>query len=67
MKRVERQALRQELEELKIQLIDQGCTKLRDAAKRDYETFVQVVQVCLLLGYTFSDEVIEIAGVSKGE
>ena len=65
MKRAERQALRLELEELKIQLIDQGCQKLRDAAKRDYETFVQLIVVATRLGMTFSGEVLEIAGLKK--
>ena len=40
MKRVERQALRLQKEELRIQLIDQGCKTLRDAFRRDYETCV---------------------------
>lgn len=47
MKRAERQALRPQLEELRIQLIDQGCTTLRDAIRRDHETFVQLIEVCL--------------------
>lgn len=67
MKRAERQALRQELEELKIQLIDQGCKKLRDAARRDHETFVQLIEVAVRLGNTFSDEVLEDAGLKKRE
>ncbi len=67
MKKAERQVLRLQLEELKIQLLDQGCTKLQDAARRDHETFVQVVRVCLLLGYTFSSEVLEMAGLPVRE
>lgn len=67
MKRAEKQALRLELEELKIQLIDQGCTQLRDASRRDHETFVQLIEVAVRLGNTFSDEVLEDAGLKKRE
>ena len=65
MKRAERQALRLHKEELRIQLIDQGCKALRDAFKRDYETCVQLIEVGTRLGTTYSDEVLEIAGLKK--
>ena len=65
MKRVERQALRLQKEELRIQLIDQGCKTLRDAFRRDYETCVQFVEVGTRLGKTYSDEVLEIAGLKE--
>ncbi|MBA2679090.1 MAG: hypothetical protein H0U76_11930 [Ktedonobacteraceae bacterium] len=65
MTRAEKRAYRQQMEEYKIALIDQGCKTLRDAARRDHETFVQLIDVCMLLGHTFSDEVLDIAGKQR--
>ncbi len=65
MKRAERQALRLHKEELKIQLIDQGCRTLCDAARRDHETFVQLIEVSRRLGTTYTDDVLERAGLQK--
>ena len=49
MKRAERRELRLHKEELKVQLIDQGCKTLRDAFRRDYETCVQFVALGMRL------------------
>ena len=65
MKRAERRELRLHKEELKVQLIDQGCKTLRDAFRRDYETCVQFVALGMRLGKTYSDEVLEIAGLKE--
>ena len=63
MKRAERNQLRAQFYELKIQLIDQGCKTLRDAVSRDYETFVQLVRIGIQLKCPFTDEVLEVAGI----
>ena len=65
MKRAERRELRLHKEELKVQLIDQGCKTLRDAFRRDYETCVQFGALGMRLGKTYSDEVLEIAGLKE--
>lgn len=59
--------LRAQLEEVKIQLLDQGCKTIRDAIKRDEEAFVQMVDICLALGDSFSDEVMGIYHKLSGQ
>jgi len=57
--------LRAQLEEVKIRLIDQGCQTIGDAMRRDEEAFVRLVDICLVLGYGFSDEVLLVAREMK--
>jgi hypothetical protein len=53
--------LRLQLEETKVQLLDQGCQTVRDAIKRDEEAFVRLVDVSLELGFGWSDDVLLLA------
>lgn len=61
----EKQYLRAQLEEVKIELIEQGCQTVGDAMKRNEEAFGRMVDLCLALGHTWSADVLFVAGEIK--
>ncbi len=62
MKRVSKE-VRQQIDELRIQLVDQGCKKIRDALVKDFETTTQLIRLLVASGRDVSPELREIAGL----